>query len=171
MSVIYCALYPEDVENLILLTTGVDFGVDGTLSLWNDKKNFDVDKFVQAHGNIPAEYLQTCFLMMKPVQNFISKYINFYENIEDDKFVENFVAMEKWLGDNIALAGEVFREFVKYFYQQNLLIKNKLRISGKTISLKKIKCPVLNLIAQHDHLVPPASSTILNKLISSKDYK
>ena len=171
MSVIYCALYPEDVENLILLTTGVDFGVDGTLSLWNDKKNFDVDKFVQAHGNIPAEYLQTCFLMMKPVQNFISKYINFYENIEDDKFVENFVAMEKWLGDNIALAGEVFREFVKYFYQQNLLIKNKLRISGKTINLKKIKCPVLNLIAQHDHLVPPASSTILNKLISSKDYK
>jgi len=109
--------------------------------------------------------------MMKPVQNFISKYVNFYENIEDDKFVENFVAMEKWLGDNIALAGEVFREFVKYFYQQNLLIKNKLRISGKTINLKKIKCPVLNLIAQHDHLVPPASSTIVNKLISSKDYK
>ena len=55
MSVIYSALYPEDVENLILLTTGVDFGVDGTLNLWNDKKNFDVDKFVQAHGNVPAE--------------------------------------------------------------------------------------------------------------------
>ena len=36
--VIYCALCPKDVEDLILLTTGVDFGVDGTLNLWNDKK-------------------------------------------------------------------------------------------------------------------------------------
>jgi len=108
---------------------------------------------------------------MKPVQNFISKYINFYENIEDDQFVENFLAMEKWLNDNIPVAGEIFGEFVKYFFQQNLLIRNKLRINDKTINLKNIDCPVLNLIAKHDHLVPPASSTILNQLISSTDYK
>ncbi len=77
--------------------------------------------------------------------------------------------MEKWLNDNIPVAGEVFREFIKYCYQENLLVENKLRINGKIVDLSKIKCSVLNLIAEHDHLVPPESSMVFNDLISSKD--
>ncbi len=170
MSAMYTALYPEDVKNLILMTAGIDFKVDGgMLNLWGDKPNFDVDKFVDAYGNVPPEFLQTGFLIMKPIQNMVSKYISFYENIENEDFVENFVAMEKWVNDNIPVAGEVFREFIKLCYQENQLVENKLRINGKLVELKKISCPVLNLIAEHDHLVPPASSVVFNDLTSSKD--
>src|SRR3989337_2039882 len=89
---------------------------------------------------------------------------------EDVKnIVEHFLAMEKWLNDNIPVPGEVFREFIKYCYQENLLVQNKLKIKGKVIDLRKIKCPVLNLIAEKDHLVPPATSVVLEDLISSKD--
>ncbi|MBI4229093.1 MAG: class III poly(R)-hydroxyalkanoic acid synthase subunit PhaC, partial [Deltaproteobacteria bacterium] len=77
--------------------------------------------------------------------------------------------MEKWLNDNIPVPGEVFREFIKYCYQENLLVENKLRINGKIVDLSKIMCSVLNLIAEHDHLVAPASSKAFNDLISSKD--
>lgn len=169
MSAMYTSLYQEEVKNLILMTTGIDFKVEGTLNLWGDKPNFDVDKFVDAYGNVPPEFLQSSFLFMKPVQNMVSKYVNFYENIDNVNFVENFMAMEKWLNDNIPVAGEVFREFVKYCYQENLLVENRLRIDGKLVDLKEIKCSVLNLIAEHDHLTPPKSSTIFNKLISSED--
>ncbi len=169
MSAMYTALYPQDVKNLILMTAGIDFKVDGMLNLWGDKPNFDVDKFVEAHGNVPAEFLQAGFLLMKPVQNLISKYVSFYENIENEDFVENFLAMEKWINDNIPVPGEVFREFIKYGYQENLLVQNKLRINGRVVDLKNIRCSVLNLIAEQDHLVPPASSMVFNDLISSKD--
>jgi polyhydroxyalkanoate synthase len=169
MSVMYTSLYPDDVKNLILMTTGIDFKVDGMLSLWGDKPNFDVDKFVDAFGNVPPEFLQAGFLFMKPIQNLVSKYVNFYENVDNENFVDNFLAMEKWLNDNIPVPGEVFREFVKYCYQENQLVENKLRINGKIIDLKKIECPVLNLIAENDHLTPPASSVVFNDLISSKD--
>lgn len=169
MSAMYTALHPKDIKNLILLAAGIDFKVEGTLNLWGNKPNFDVDKFVDAFGNVPAEFLQSGFLFMKPVQNLVSKYVNFYENIENNNFIENFLAMEKWLNDNIPVAGEVFREFIKYCYQENLLVENKLRINGKLVDLRKIKCSVLNLIAEHDHLVPPESSTVFNDLISSKD--
>jgi polyhydroxyalkanoate synthase len=171
MSAIYTALYPEDVQNLVLMTAGIDFKVEGTLNLWGDKPNFDVDKFVDAFGNVPPEFLQSGFLFMKPIQNLVSKYVNFYENVDNESFVDNFLAMEKWLNDNIPVAGEVFREFVKYFYQENQLVENKLRINGRGVDLKQIKCPVLNLIAEKDHLVPPASSLNFNELISSKDTK
>jgi polyhydroxyalkanoate synthase len=169
MSAMYTALYPEDVKNLILMTAGIDFKVDGILNLWGDKPNFDVDKFVEAYGNVPPEFLQVGFLLIKPVQNLVSKYVSFYENIDNEQFVENFLAMEKWLNDNIPVPGEVFREFIKYCYQENLLVKNKLRINGRLVDLRKITCSVLNLIAEHDHLVPPASSIVFNDLISSQD--
>lgn len=169
MSAMYTALYPEDVKNLILMTAGIDFRVEGTLNLWGDKENFDVDKFVAAYGNIPPEFLQSGFLFMKPVENMISKYVNFYENVDNEAFVENFMAMEKWLNDNIAVPGEIFREFVKYLYQENQLAENKFKINGTLVDLKQIKCPVMNLIAEHDHLVPPDSSILFNDLISSKD--
>lgn len=169
MSAMYTALYPEDVKNLILMTTGIDFKVEGTLNLWGDKPHFDVDKFVDAYGNAPPEFLQTGFLLMKPVQNLVSKYISFYENVDNDKFVENFFAVEKWLNDNIPLPGAVFREFIKYIYQDNQLAENKLRINGKVVELTKITCPVLNLIAERDHLTPPDSSIVFNDLVSSKD--
>ena len=169
MSAIYTALYPQDVKNLILLTAGIDYKVDGTLALWGDKENFNVDKFVEAHGNVPPEFLQSGFLFLKPVENMISKYVNFYENVDNEAFVDNFLAMEKWLNDNIAVPGEVFREFVKYLYQENRLVENKLDINGKHVDLKNIKCPVMNLVAERDHLVPPESSVGFNDLVSSKD--
>jgi polyhydroxyalkanoate synthase len=169
MSAMYTALYPDDIKNLVLMTAGIDFKVEGTLSFWSEEPNFDVNKFVEAYGNVPPEFLQTTFLLMKPVQNLVSKYVSFYENVDNEQFIDNFFAMEKWINDNIPVPGEVFREFVRYCYQENLLVENKLRINGKTVDLKKISCPVLNLIAEHDHLVPPASSTVFNDLISSKD--
>ncbi|MGH7890682.1 MAG: class III poly(R)-hydroxyalkanoic acid synthase subunit PhaC [Thermodesulfobacteriota bacterium] len=171
MSAMYTALYPEDIRNLLLMSAGIDYKVEGTLSLWGDKPNFDVDKFIDAYGNVPAEFLQSGFIFMKPIQNLVSKYVNFYENVDNEAFVENFLAMEKWLNDNIPVPGEVFREFVKYLYQENQLAENKLRINGKRVDLKEIKCPVLNLIAENDHLVPPASSLGFTDMTSSKDTK
>lgn len=171
MSAMYTALHPEEVRNLILMTAGIDFKVDGTLNLWGDKPNFNVDKFIDAYGNAPADFLQSGFLIMKPIQNLVSKYVNFYENVDNAAFLESFLAMEKWLNDNIPVAGEVYREFIKYLYQENQLVEDKLKINGKPVHLKDIKCPVLNLIAENDHLVPPASSIVFSDLVSSKDKK
>ncbi|HZX14531.1 MAG TPA: class III poly(R)-hydroxyalkanoic acid synthase subunit PhaC [Thermodesulfobacteriota bacterium] len=171
MSVMYTALHPEDVKNLVVMTTGIDFKAskNGLLNLWGDKSYFNVDEFVEAYGNVPAEFLQSVFLSMKPIENLVTKYVNFYEKLDDKKVVENFLAMEKWLNDNIPVPGEVFREFIKYCYQENLLVQNKLKIKGRVVDLRKIECPVLNLIAEKDHLVPPATSVVLEDLISSKD--
>jgi polyhydroxyalkanoate synthase len=171
MSVIYTSLHPQDVKNLVVMTGGIDFKAskDGLLNLWGDKSYFDVDKFVDAYGNVPAEYLQSIFLFMKPIENLVTKYVAFYERLDDKKLVENFLAMEKWLNDNIPVPGEVFREFIKYCYQENLLVQNKLKIKGRVVDLRNIKCPLLNLIAEKDHLVPPSTSIVLENLISSKD--
>jgi polyhydroxyalkanoate synthase len=79
--------------------------------------------------------------------------------------------MENWINDNVPIPGEVFRDFVKYLYQQNLLVKNRMPVGDRVVDLKRITCPVLNLLASQDTLVPPAQSEPFTQLVGSKDTK
>jgi len=170
LSAMYTALHPEKVKNLILLAAPVDWSHrEHLLAKWTDASVFDVDKLIEVYGNAPAELLQGSFLMLKPVSTLVEKYFTFYEHLDDEKFLEDFFAMETWLNDNIPVAGEMFRQFVKYCMQQNKLIKGELRIGGRRVDLKQITCPVLNLMAQADHLVPPDQSLPFNDAVGSKD--
>jgi polyhydroxyalkanoate synthase len=114
MSAMYTALRPDKIRNLILMAAPVDWSQrDALLSVWCDERYFDVDRMIEVYGNAPPHWLQSSFQMLKPVQNFMEKWVGFYENMENEKFLEDFFAMETWLNDNIPVAGETFRQFVK----------------------------------------------------------
>jgi len=172
MSAMFTALHPDRVKNLILLAAPIDFASnDSLLNLWSRPENFDVDKFVDAFGNCPPEFLQTTFLLLRPVGNFIEKPVNFYDNMHQEKFLEDFLTTETWLNDNIPVPGEVYREFVKYLYQKNLLTQNRMPVGKRIVNLKNITCPVLNLMADQDDLVPCSQGTPFTDLVGSKDRK
>ncbi len=109
--------------------------------------------------------------MMKPVQNYFSKYITFFDKMDDDRFVENYFAMEKWTNDNIPVAGETFREFVKKLYQRNELVKGEFRLGNQPVKLDQITCPLMLLVAAADHLVPPSQTEGILPHVGSKDKK
>ncbi|MHC5110330.1 MAG: class III poly(R)-hydroxyalkanoic acid synthase subunit PhaC [Planctomycetota bacterium] len=170
MSAMYAALHPEKVKNLIMLAAPVDWSDRShLLAKFSDKKYFDVDRLIEVYGNAPADMLQSSFLLLKPISNLVEKYITFYENMDNEKFLETFFAMETWLNDNIPVAGEMFRQFVKYCMQENRLIEGRLRIDDRPVDLKNISCPLMNLVAENDHLVPCGLSSPLNDVVSSKD--
>ncbi len=172
MSAIFTALHPQRVRNLILLAAPIDFGArDGLLSVWTRAENFDVDKFVDAFGNCPAEFLQAAFLLLRPVQNLLRKPLDFYEHMHEEKYLDDFLTTEAWLQDNIAVPGEVYRQFVKYLYQQNLLTRGRMPVGKHLVKLERITCPILNLVAAQDDLVPCSQSTPFNDLVGSKDRR
>lgn len=172
MSAMYTALRPARVKNLILLAAPIDFATnDSLLNVWTRPENFDVNKFVDAFGNCPPEFLQAVFQLLRPVDNLIAKPINFYERMDNDRFVEDFVTMESWINDNIPVPGEVYREFVKYLYQGNRLTKNQMPVGKHIVDLGKITCPVLNIMAGEDDLVPCSQGMPFTELVSSKDRK
>jgi len=172
MSVMFTALHPHRVRNLILLAAPIDFGCsDSLLNVWTRAENFDVDKFVDAFGNCPSEFLQLSFQLMRPVANWIEKPIRFYEHMHEDEFLEDFLTTETWLQDNIPVPGEVYRQFVKYLYQRNLLTQNRMPVGKHIVNLLNIRCPVLNIMAGRDDLVPSAQSQPLTELVSSTDRR
>jgi polyhydroxyalkanoate synthase subunit PhaC len=172
MAVLFAALHPEAMASLTLLAAPLDFsGSEALLHLWSDEKRFDVDAFIDTHGNCPGWFLQACFLAMKPVQNLLEKNIALYEQLDDPEAVAGYFAMERWLNDNIPVPGETFREFVKNLYQGNQLVRGELQVGDRRIELGRIRCPLLLLTAAKDHLVAPASTEGLRPHVSSKDIR
>ncbi len=172
MSAMFTALHQDRVRNLMLMAAPIDYATkDSLLNVWTREENFDVDKFIDAFGNCPPEFLQSSFLLLRPVGNLIEKQVNFYENMHDEKFLDDFLTTESWLQDNIAVPGEVFRQFVKYLYQKNLLTQNRMPVGKSIVNLRNITCPVLNIMASKDDLVPCSQGIPFTDLVGSKDRK
>jgi polyhydroxyalkanoate synthase len=166
--VIYSALHPEKVQNLVTTVTPTHFDTDkGLLHIW--MKDMDTDQIVDTYGNIPGDIMNLGFLLLNPARLMIDKYVGFLENMDDKKFVENFVRMEKWIFDSPDVPGETFRQFVQDCYQKNLLIQSKMEIGGQRVDLKKITMPLLNYYGKYDHLVPPEACEPLITKVGSND--
>ncbi len=168
-SLCYAATHQDKVKNLITMVTPVDFHTpDNMLSHW--VQGMDVDLFVDTLGNVPADLMNLCYLMLKPVRLNQQKYVGLVDILDDKAELENFLRMEKWIFDSPDQAGEAFRQFIKDFYQGNKLVKGGLRIGPNEVHLGDVTMPVLNIFAEQDHLVPPASSRVLGDLVGTDDY-
>jgi polyhydroxyalkanoate synthase subunit PhaC len=170
MSTMYTALHQDKVKNLAVIAPVIDGQKDFTV-IGNLAKNMDVEKMLQVIGNLQSEQLYAFYSTLKPFKQGINKYLNFLQNVDSEEFVSNFLRLEKWLYDTPPIAGETFRQWISDIYQKNLLVKNELKLSDKIVDLSTIKVPLLNVIADEDHLVSPQCSAPLNDVVSSTDKR
>lgn len=170
MAAMYTTLHQEKVRNLATIAPIIDTENDETV-LANFARYLDVKRIAETLGNFPREYLYGCFSMLKPFKQGVNKYLNLVENIDNAKFVQNFLRMEKWLYDTPSIAGETFKQWIEDIYQKNLLVKNEMRVGENIIDLSRINVPLLNIVAEEDHLVSPQCSVALNDSVSSVDKR
>jgi polyhydroxyalkanoate synthase len=177
-SVMYSALHPDNIKNLITVVSPINFDTEKCLlNIW--AKSLDIDKIVDCYGIVPGDLLNAGFLLLDPLRLLIDKYIGLFERVDcredaactlaNEENIKNFLRMEKWIFDSPDQAGEAFRQFMKDCYQKNLLIKNQMKLNGETINLKNINMPLLNVMAQYDNLVSNDQSVPLNDAVSSTD--
>ncbi|MGB8189705.1 MAG: alpha/beta fold hydrolase, partial [Nitrososphaeraceae archaeon] len=114
----YAALHPEKVKNILTIATPGDAQADDViLSVWTKRMN--VDALLDAFGNVPSTLLNAAFALRSPIE-YLHKYPHFFEEAHDFESMLEFFATETWLQDSLPVIGEIFREFVKCYYQQNL---------------------------------------------------
>jgi class III poly(R)-hydroxyalkanoic acid synthase PhaC subunit len=178
LALIYAALHPEKVKNLITIATPGDFDLDNSLlAVWTKamKENYLLDAF----GNLPEVVLNAAFILRNPIE-YSHKYFHFFEQPRGLESIAEFLATETWLYDSPPIIGEIYREFAEYCYKQNLLIKNKMKVvladdinnnDIVTINLKNIDMPFLNIVAEKDDLVAPNSSKALNNALTESHDK
>lgn len=169
LSLCYAALHPQKVANLVTMVTPVDFSTpDNLLAKW--ARALDVDRLVDTLGNVPGELLNAVFLALLPFRLTSQKYVALADIADDRHQLENFLRMERWIFDSPDQAGEAFRQFVGWLFKENRLVRGTLELGGRRVDLRAITCPVLNVYATQDHLVPPSASLPLAHLVGSTDY-
>ena len=176
----YAALHPENVKNLVLTITPVDFHADaseerlgfGFINFWTRSlKPEDIDRLIEAHGNLPGDLMGSVFSMMTPMRTLTKYNLDLLEVMDDKKKLLNFLRMEKWIADRPHHPGEAAKQWLKDLYQDNKLVKGELELGGRKVDLKNITMPVLNVFAKDDHIIPPATTQALRLCVGSKDYQ
>jgi polyhydroxyalkanoate synthase len=163
----YTALHPENIETLVNLTGPIDFSEGGLLRQLVDDEWFDPEAITEA-GNLAPNQMQSGFVTLRPTGQ-LSKWILLADKGHDPEFVDSFMALETWVGDNIPFPASAYVTYIKELYQQNLLAEGDHWVNGERVDLGHIECPLLNIAASRDTICPPRAARALNELASSEE--
>ena len=179
LSLLYAALHPSRVRNLVTCVTPVDFHADrsaerldhGFMNVWTRNLDpADIDLLVDTLGNVPGEVGGAMFSLMTPFRSLAKYNLTLMEVGQDRAKLMNFLRMEKWLADRPAHTGEAARQWLKDLYQHNKLAKGELEVGGRRVDLKAVTMPVLNIYTDGDHIIPAPSSKALAGKVGTGDY-
>lgn len=157
------------VSNLVVMAAPVDMSqIEGVIRAL-ERGDMDIDDLLDEDGNVPADSVYRGFSSLRPTAD-IKNYANLWERLWNDEFVEGYQAMAHWIRDQTPLPGGVARQMADLLLRRNLLLTGEIPLGRRTVRLRDITCPVLNVIAEHDHMVPPAASEPLGGLVGSDDF-
>src|SRR5215208_6455954 len=170
-ALIYTTLNNDNVRNLALMATPVDFSKDhSVLGAWS--KAIDTDYMMDEFGQMDGQVLDMIFLMRNPPRYIFNKYLNFLERLHDTEFVSTFIDTDNWLYNTPPVPGNLHRHIINDCYKHNLLALNKMRLNGREgqeIDLRKVTVPLLTIIAERDDIISLESALAVNDCVSSKD--
>lgn len=164
----HAALFPDPVKNLINMAGPIDYQRAGLFTSWLDPRHFDVDKVVDTFGSMPADLVRAGFKMLRPTMDWTT-YGNLWWNLWNEKYVDGFLALNKWANEYVPFPGEFFRQWVKDFYQANKLVRGELVLGGRAVRLATIRCPVFVVGAEQDYICPPDCARALVDAVASTD--
>ncbi|HUN58277.1 MAG TPA: alpha/beta fold hydrolase [Candidatus Binataceae bacterium] len=173
LSLLYTALHPENVANLLTLTIPFDMSTR-EISIYNVMDGMNdstIDLITKVYGNCPAWMVNMGFTAMAPVHHAFDKYVGLYRNAERDGYADMFELFELWMQSDVPLAGRIFKELTGQIFKRNLLAKGEFKVGDRLVDLGEINCPVLNVIAEHDDVVHPSSSLGMVEKIGSADKR
>lgn len=176
----HAALRPEALSGLALAVTPVDFHADardpdprhGLLNLW--ARNLDpglVDDYLAEHGTVPGAVTGALFNALTPGRTAAKYSSGLMEAVDDAEALATFLRMERWLADRPDHPGTAAREWIVDLYGRNALAKGHFALDGERVDLARVACPVLNIVAVQDHIVPAACARALGPLLPNADYR
>ena len=157
MSAMCVARLPEKVHSLVLAGAPIDTDAgDGPIKkLAHTLPLSFYEEMVAANGGcVSGKMMLAGWKSMNPEEQYLGKYLDLYQHIEDKNFIERTEKFEKWYENPIDLPGVFYLQVIKLIFKENQLAKGKFVGLGKHLSLKDIVCPVYLLAASEDDISP-----------------
>jgi polyhydroxyalkanoate synthase len=169
LALLSLARHPElPVRNLALMATPVDFTHMGALSALVRRGRLDAADLVDRSGNVPPGSVETAFRLLKPTGE-AAQYANLWQRLCDEEYVEGYQAMNRWVHDHVPFPGAAFEQLVEQLIRDNALMAGTLELGGRRVDLGEIRCPVLSVVAERDHIVPLRAAEPIPRLVGAED--
>jgi polyhydroxyalkanoate synthase len=171
LALLYAAGHTGDpVRTLTAMATPVDFSELGPMASMLRAGHIDPNDLVDDTGNVPPDLVLNSFRLLQPTGD-LSGYVNLWQNLWDDDYVLAHEVMTRWGKDHIPFPGACFLQVADLFTRQNLLASGRVPLGDRVIDLADVTVPFLNIVADHDHIVPPASTDPLTSLVGSTEVE
>lgn len=164
---LYTAIYPDKINNLTLLTTPLSKSEGGLLQKIGEKLN--IRKALGSNGLISGRELKMFFNSVKPA-GLIKKERDFWANNQEDKFLENFLPVEKWSNDTPNVPAKVLSEFIDICFNHDLS-KETISIGNKVADFKNIKSNVFSIAAEHDWIIAKSAITTVKDVMPNANHE
>lgn len=157
MASLYAARFPTQVSSLVIAGAPLDTQAgNGTIKNYANKLPliFFEEIVVAGGGLLKGDYMLDGFKSMHPQKQFIRKYIELYEHIDDVSYVKRIENFDRWYEYTINLPGNWYLQVVRDLFKKNLFIKGKFVGLGKVLNPKFITCPIYLLAGEKDDITP-----------------
>ncbi|MDV2684624.1 alpha/beta fold hydrolase [Alkalihalophilus lindianensis] len=175
LALIFAALARESIKNLILFAPPLDFSEPPILSKWAEalkKEEISLDSLIDEYRVIPAKLVE--FGMRTATSPFtFDKLLSRIGPQEDDVYSLKKQLVGEWVNGHIPFAGAALKQLMNDLGKENKLIKNKLKINGQKVDLRKLTTNLLVVSTTEDLIVPEEMTKPLMNIVASidKTYK
>ncbi len=158
------------VRSLVTMATPVDFTALPGLAGAVQRRELDLASLVDWSGNVPPEHLSAFFRVRKPTAD-IPNWARLWENLWNDEFVEAHQAMARWAREHVPFPGAAFRQVADQWLRQNAFMTGRLRLAGRPVDLRDVRCPTFSILAVRDDLVPPEAARPIGDLLDPEEFE
>ncbi len=167
-ALIHACLRPGRVRRLGLVVTPVDFHAgDSLIRLWS--RNIRFSRLATHPVNVPGELITLMFRSTRPFDD-LRRHVRRIDGHQEDAGFGFSLRMDRWVHDCPDQPGRAFAQFMGELYGDNRLVRGMFGVRGEAVKLNRLEAPVLNVFAEGDHLVPPASSSALQAHVDPGQY-
>lgn len=157
-SAMYAARFPHKVRRLVLAGAPIDTDAgDGPIreAAHTLPMSFYKQLVALGGGRLKGEFMLQGFKNMHPGKQYLDKFVELYERIDDPTYVSRFEKFERWYEYTIDLPGRWYLQVVQELFKENRLAKGEFVGLGKRLDLKAIRCPLYLLGGRRDEITPP----------------
>jgi polyhydroxyalkanoate synthase subunit PhaC len=158
------------VRSLAVMATPVDLSRMGPMTSLLQEGRVEPEDLLDATGNVPADLLLRSFQMLQPLADLTGS-VSLWQNLWNDDYVAAHQVMTQWGRDHIPFPGAAFCQTARVLGRQNALATGTVPLGGRTVDLRDVTVPLLSILGEKDHIVPPESTDPLPSLVGSTDVE
>jgi poly(3-hydroxybutyrate) depolymerase len=154
---LYAARFPQQVASLVLAGAPIDTQAGhGAIKEYADTLPFSFYKELVATGGglLKGSYMLEGFKSLHPQKQYVEKYVDLYEHVDDPDYVKRTENFERWYEYTINLPGRWYLQVIRELFKENNFVKGKFVGLGKVLDPKVITCPLYLLAGEKDDITP-----------------